>query len=96
MKLIFSLILSAGLAFTAPVALSDVLLIDVINEEAPNSPAGIPRPSRGMNMDTVKKRFGEPAQSFAAVGEPPITRWDYDAYSVFFEHELVLSTVIHR
>ena len=49
-----------------------------------------------MNMDTVKQRFGEPAQSFAAVGEPPITRWDYDAYSVFFEHELVLSTVIHR
>lgn len=96
MKLIFSLILSAGLAFAAPVVFSDVLLIDVIAEEAPNSPAGIPRPSRGMNMDSVKQRFGEPVTAFAAVGEPPITRWDYQGYSVYFEHDLVLSTVVHR
>ena len=81
MKLIFSLILSAGLAFTAPVALSDVLLIDVISEEAPNSPAGIPRPSRGMNMDTVKQRFGEPAQRIREAEN---------------NTTLVLSTVIHR
>ena len=96
MKLIFSLILSAGLAFTAPVAFSDVLLIDVIAEEAPNSPAGIPRPSRGMHMDKVKQRFGDPVKEFATVGEPPITRWDYADYSVFFEYDMVLNTVIHR
>jgi hypothetical protein len=29
------------------------------------------------------------------VGHPPITRWDYPAYSVFFEHDHVLHTVAH-
>lgn len=75
---------------------ADVLLIDAIAEAAPNSMDGLPRPTRNMKMDTVKQKFGEPTQMSGAVGEPPITRWDYDGYSVYFEHESVLTTVIHR
>lgn len=76
--------------------LSEVLLIDAIAEAPPNSPAGLPRPSVSMNMDRVLERYGEPTMRYEAVGEPPITRWDYPGYSVYFEHELVLNTVVHR
>jgi hypothetical protein len=30
------------------------------------------------------------------VGAPPITRWDYADFSVFFEHNLVIHAVARR
>jgi len=54
------------------------------------------RPSRGSTMAAVEARFGAPATKHAAVGDPPITRWDYSGFSVFFEHNLVLHSVIVR
>ncbi len=77
-------------------AVSEVLLIDVIAESPPNSPAGLIRPSHGMSMDTVKQRFGEPTEVYSPVGEPPITRWGYQGYSVYFERDLVITTVVHQ
>jgi hypothetical protein len=47
-------------------------------------------------MAAVEARFGAPATKHAAVGDPPITRWDYSGFSVFFEHNLVLHSVIVR
>lgn len=51
-------------------------------------------PRRGANMEAVIKQFGEPRHRDPAVGDPPITRWDYDDFSVFFEHRLVLHSVV--
>jgi hypothetical protein len=50
-------------------------------------------PARGMRKAQVEDRFGQPQAQVAAVGEPPISRWDYPAYSVYFEHDLVLHAV---
>jgi hypothetical protein len=47
-------------------------------------------------MQSVRDKFGAPTQEQAAVGQPPITRWDYPGYSVFFEHDKVLHTVVAR
>ena len=93
-----TMIASALLALSAlPFsANADVLLIDAIAEATPNSAEGLPRPTRSMKMSAVKEKFGEPQQEHPTVGEPPITRWDYAGYSVFFEHDLVLTTVVHR
>ena len=60
----------------------------------PNSPEGVPRPVRGMTMDAVRERFGEPKSRLPAVGNPPITRWIYDRYTVYFEHDLTLHVVV--
>jgi hypothetical protein len=49
-----------------------------------------------MTMDQVEAKFGAPVQKLDAVGEPPITRWLYDGYTVYFEHQLVLHTVMQR
>lgn len=51
-------------------------------------------PSRGMTMEKVEATFGAPASREAAVGQPPITRWEYPAYVVYFEHNIVLHTVV--
>jgi len=83
-------------ALALPVAEADVLLIEAIKQVPPNSSEGILRPSRGMTMDQVRKQFGEPVKEHPWVGDPPITRWDYDKFSVFFENQYVLDTVIHR
>lgn len=51
-------------------------------------------PRRGINMEAVIKQYGEPNHRDPAIGDPPITRWDYDDFSVFFEHRLVLHSVV--
>ncbi|MGD9171804.1 MAG: hypothetical protein PVI97_17410 [Candidatus Thiodiazotropha sp.] len=77
-------------------ASADVLLIDSINSAPLNSEEGVPRPKRSMSMDQVSQRYGQPLAAHPSVGEPPITRWDYSNYSVFFEYDLVLTSVLHR
>lgn len=51
-------------------------------------------PARGMHMDRVRSQFGTPKTTYPAVGDPPITRWDYESFHVFFEHQLVLHAVV--
>jgi len=51
-------------------------------------------PKRGTTMSEVEKRFGAPADRHPTVGKPPITRWDYQGFSVFFEGERVIDSVV--
>ncbi len=50
-------------------------------------------PERGTTMERVRAALGEPDAIEDAVGDPPITRWVYDDFTVFFEHERVLHSV---
>lgn len=50
-------------------------------------------PSRGSSMEDVQKITGEPENKMDAVGEPPITRWVYSDFTVYFEHQKVIHTV---
>jgi len=45
-------------------------------------------------MRAVEAKFGVPATRHEAVGEPPISRWDYHGYTVFFEKDRVIHTVV--
>jgi len=58
--------------------------------ESPNHPA------RGMTMARVESAFGAPANRVPAVGQPPITRWEYPGFVVYFEHNHVIHTVTVR
>jgi len=80
----------------AGMAAADVLLIEALRQDPPNSPQGLQRPARGMTMAEVEARFGPPKLKRSPVGDPPITRWDYDGFSVYFEHQYVLHSVVHR
>jgi hypothetical protein len=50
-------------------------------------------PSRGLTMAQVEQRFGAPSNRIAAIGQPPITRWVYPSFVVYFEHNLVIHAV---
>lgn len=79
----------------ASIALPTGGLADII--KLPGSDAEVVQlsdsPRRGMGKDQVQQRYGEPADRIPAVGEPPISRWDYADYSVYFEGEHVLHAV---
>ncbi len=51
-------------------------------------------PARGATMGAVERNLGKPAQVLPAVGDPPITRWVYPAFTVYFEHQYVIHSVI--
>ena len=53
-------------------------------------------PGRGMSMEMVHNRFGEALEKYSAVGEPPITRWVYKNFSVYFESEFVIHAVVNN
>ena len=69
----------------------DILLIEKVWERMMRD-----LPRNGLSMADVEQRFGEPVERSGAVGEPPITRWTYDDYSVYFEHNLVIESVLHH
>jgi hypothetical protein len=55
------------------------------------------RPKNGINKDQVKAQYGEPLDWTEAVGDPPISRWEYEHFYVYFEYDLVLHSVLkHR
>ena len=56
--------------------------------------SSIATPTRGMTMDEVSSKFGAPAAKVPAVGNPPIARWEYPGFVVFFEHEHVIHSVV--
>ena len=84
------LFLTLALIVSGPVS-ADVLLIDGIQ----SAPA-LQTPRNGLSMAKVRQQFGEPAQEVPAVGEPPISRWEYTGYTVYFENDLVLHSVIQH
>ena len=72
---------------------------DVIEMPTTDSAAAINKPTKGITMSAVVKQFGQPTFKHKAVGggskhQPPITRWDYPAFSVFFEHSHVVDAVV--
>ncbi len=54
------------------------------------------KPTRGMSQESVQANFGAPQSTVAAVGDPPISRWEYADFVVFFEHNLVIHSVTKR
>lgn len=54
------------------------------------------KPARGMTQARVEASFGTPGSRDAPVGDPPITRWDYENFAVFFEYDRVIHAVTKR
>lgn len=87
------LILAAGLSLAASYSPADTLLLDSVDQAQAIADM---RPLRGMSMQAVEARFGAPSQRRAAVGTPPITRWDYPEFIVYFEYQHVIHAVRKR
>lgn len=66
-----------------------------VNMPAPSTTTETSVPRRGMSMTQVKAAWGSPENQLGAVGQPPITRWIYDGFTVYFEHRSVIHSVQH-
>lgn len=82
-------LLALCLLLAMPQAFAEVL-------EVGRAPAGdaVQTPHRGASKASVAARYGEPRERIAAVGQPPISRWVYDAFIVYFEGDRVIHAVV--
>jgi len=83
--------LAAGLSFVAGIAAAETVAVD--NGIAVKE-SDVPTPTRGMTMDQVASKFGAPSDKTPAVGKPPISRWQYPGFIVYFEGDHVIHSVI--
>jgi hypothetical protein len=60
---------------------------------APTAQSQMGTPSRGMNMAQVEAHYGAPSEKVAPVGNPPISRWVYPGFTVYFERHYVIHAV---
>lgn len=68
---------------------ADVLRIPISQQGS----ASIKMPAHGDQQAQVLQQFGEPSKRHASVGQPPISRWDYSDFSVYFEQNTVVNSV---
>ncbi len=51
-------------------------------------------PQRGMFKSQVASTWGAPLKKIAAVGHPPISRWVYAGFIVYFQDNFVIDSVL--
>ena len=88
-SVLLTLVLAAGLG---PASMAETL----VSSGTEMAQATINRPVRGMSMETVEARYGLPISTREPVGDPPITRWEYEGFIVYFEYKFVIHTVRKR
>ncbi|MEO4046400.1 phosphodiesterase [Pseudomonas sp. CAU 1711] len=76
----------------APLAQGETLTIPVGQQG--ESVAGLPH--KGESRRSVLERFGLADEEHPPVGQPPISRWDYRSFSVYFEYDHVINSVLHH
>ncbi len=72
---------------------AETLQMDGTDQSAYGYPGG---PTRGMTQVRVEATYGTPQSRHAAVGDPPISRWDYAKFVVYFEYDRVIHAVTKR
>ncbi|WP_428312188.1 phosphodiesterase [Hydrocarboniphaga sp.] len=92
--MIKALLAAALFAASLPCAHADVLALPPDAGAASDTVL----PAKGSSMAAVSREFGAPRVRHPAVGgdspkHPPITRWDYETFSVFFENQHVVDAV---
>jgi hypothetical protein len=85
------LALSAGLLGTV-----NAQNLDMSGAEGSSTFDQAGKPTRGMSQESVQANFGAPQSTVAAVGDPPISRWEYAEFVVFFEYDRVIHAVTKR
>ena len=81
-NLLLPAILALGLTGIADAALAQTIAVP-----------DVASPTRGMSMHQVASKFGAPVAKVPAVGRPPISRWQYPGFVVYFEYQIVIHSV---
>lgn len=65
----------------------------MVGDQGMNKP--VERPTNGMSETQVASKYGEPSVKTSAVGNPPISKWQYEAFTVYFENGRVIHSVLN-
>lgn len=88
-------VLPALIIFYPALASAEIIRVPVAQQGSDIN--HIARPARGASKTSVEQQFGEPQQHIAARGQPPVSSWKYADFTVYFEYEHVIHTVlVHR
>ncbi len=79
-------------AIIAQASFAEVIKVPVGAQAANKQHLVLPRNSQ--TRDSVQDQFGAPEAMNNAVGEPPISSWQYRDYIVYFEYDRVLHSVL--
>ncbi len=88
-KVVLSTLVSLSILGTA--ALADDVKIP-LGEQA--RAQHIATPTTGLSKAQVKSQYGEPQKENPAKGKPPISSWDYGEFTVYFENDHVIHSVV--
>lgn len=91
MTLPYKRALALTMVLLAPLAGAEIIKIPVGQQQSTTS--GVQLPQHGESSTSVKSLYGEPLKWTQAVGEPPISRWEYAGFAVYFEHDHVIHAV---
>jgi hypothetical protein len=84
-NLLLAAVLAGGVAGAETIAIDNGIAVKETD---------VATPTRGMTMDQVATKFGTPVTKVPAVGRPPISRWEYPGFIVYFEAEHVIHSVV--
>ena len=87
----FALMLSSAASF------AETVYVSIGQQNGDQQSSGeqtLAKPEQGMTKTQVKQRFGQPRRWRDAVGQPPISSWTYDKFTVYFEYEHVIHSVL--
>jgi hypothetical protein len=89
--LVFAAACAAGIAAFAQLSCAETIATDT---GIAVKQAEMATPTRGMTMTQVASKFGDPVSKVPAVGKPPIARWEYLGFVVYFEQDHVIHSVV--
>jgi hypothetical protein len=69
---------------------------DTLDMDGTASQQGSVGPASGTTQANVEATYGNPIAKKAAVGDPPISSWEYDGFIVYFEFDRVIHSVKKR
>ena len=93
-NLLVAAVLTAGVAGLTAFADSSRAEVVAVDNGIAVKESGVATPSRGMTMNEVSTKFGAPTNKVPAVGHPPISRWEYPGFVVYFENDHVIHSVV--
>jgi hypothetical protein len=85
------LALLLGATLQAEYSIAEEIRIPIGEQAKDQSP--IDMPTKGMSKERVKSLFGEPLEDIPAKGQPPISRWKYQEFTVYFDGNAVIHCV---
>ncbi len=84
----------ASSVFLAPFgsATAEEVRVPVTQQAERSQQAELPR--NGLSEQSVRNGWGQPRSMSGPVGDPPISQWHYDTFTVYFEGNKVIHSVL--